>query len=649
MGKKVYNNGVVNRRFSEDDIIPEGFVKGSIPWSEEKKKEVAEKRRQTNLKKYGVDNPSKSSEIKLKKINTVRKHYGVDHTFQSKEIQKKSKQTSIKHYGVAHPSQSKEVKDKIRQTNIKNLGVEYPMQSEEVQSKSKQTNLNKYGCESYSQTDEYKEKFKKTSLDRYGVENPAQLQEVKDKIKNTNIERYGTECSLQNESVKKKALETNIRKYGTESPSSSELIKDKIKNTNLEKYGVENVFQSKEIQDRIKQTNLERYHTEYPIQSKSVQEKSVQTSLSRYGTEYPNQAKEVKDKIEEAIYRRYGVRRPAQSSEIVDRIKATNISRYGCSTANQLEEVKNKTRQTNLERYGVEWTCLRPEARIGSNDSIPNKYFANLLDKYSIEYEREFPLKSFSYDFRVGNILIEIDPTVTHNTVWSPFGNHESRIVEKYHLDKSKVAEENGYRCIHIFDWNDCEIIVKQILLNRDKVYARKCEVREVQQSDIDEYLTKYHLQGTCRGQSVCIALYYKGDIVSLMTFGKPRYNKNYEYELLRYCASMSVTGGSRKLFNCFIKKHNPESIISYCDKSKFAGNVYKSLGFKLKSTNSPSRHWYNPELKKHITDNFLRQRGFDQLFNESYGKGTDNNDLMVEHGFLSVYDCGQATFEWVK
>lgn len=28
------------------------------------------------------------------------------------------------------------------------------------------------------------------------------------------------------------------------------------------------------------------------------------------------------------------------------------------------------------------------------------------------------------------------------------------------------------------------------------------------------------------------------------MTFGKPRYNKNYEYELLRYCSNYSVIGG---------------------------------------------------------------------------------------------------------
>ena len=95
------------------------------------------------------------------------------------------------------------------------------------------------------------------------------------------------------------------------------------------------------------------------------------------------------------------------------------------------------------------------------------------------------------------------------------------------------------------------------------------------------------------------------------MTFGKPRYNKNYEYELIRYCSSKKVVGGAEKLFNYFIKTYNPKSIISYCDWSKFNGNVYSKLGFKYKSY-SICKHWYNTKTKKHITDNLLRQRGFD-------------------------------------
>ena len=39
-------------------------------------------------------------------------------------------------------------------------------------------------------------------------------------------------------------------------------------------------------------------------------------------------------------------------------------------------------------------------------------------------------------------------------------------------------------------------------------------------------------------------------------------------------------------------------------------------------------------------------QRGYDQLFGTSYGKGTSNRDLMIQNGWREVYDCGQIT--WV-
>ena len=76
--------------------------------------------------------------------------------------------------------------------------------------------------------------------------------------------------------------------------------------------------------------------------------------------------------------------------------------------------------------------------------------------------------------------------------------------------------------------------------------------------------------------------LYYNNELVSMMTFGNPRYTKKVQYELIRYCSSRTIVGGANKLFNYFIQNYQPQSIVSYCDTSKFEGAVYKNSDLSI-------------------------------------------------------------------
>ena len=82
---------------------------------------------------------------KLKAIQTNLERYGVENPFQSEKIKNKIKQKNLERYGVENPSQSSEIKQKKIETSLKNYGVENPTQSEIIKQKSKQTNLEKYG------------------------------------------------------------------------------------------------------------------------------------------------------------------------------------------------------------------------------------------------------------------------------------------------------------------------------------------------------------------------------------------------------------------------------------------------------------------------------------------------------------------------
>lgn len=462
-----------------------------------------------------------------------------------------------------------------------------------------------YANKSEDEMNEIKEKRKKTNLEKYGVENCYQSEDIKQKIKEDCLMKYGVEHHNQRSDVKKKIDESTIKSQGTKRYLQNEKGKEKYKNTCLEKYNVENTFQSEDKKEKIKQTNLQKYGYEVAAKSSIVKEHIKQTNLEKYGVEYISQSQQIKDKVI----------------------------------------------QTNIDKYGVPWFCMTQTCKLAQGgDSNVNNKFANLLDSLNIKYIREFSIKNYTYDFLIDNVLIEVNPTYTHNSTKGPYFNkHYIEAKDKfYHRDKSQVAETAGYRCIHIWDWDNIDKIIN-LFLSKITIYARRCDIREVKKDEVNNFLSLYHLQDTCKGQTYCFGLYYENQLIELMTFGKPRYNKNYEYELLRLCShkDYKVVGGSERLFKHFLNTFNPKSIISYCDVSKFSGDVYERLGMELFNISSPACIWSKGKIK--ITDNLLRQQGFDRLFKTNHGKGTSNRDLILNEGFLEVYDCGQKSFRYIN
>ena len=121
-------------------------------------KDVSDKKKQTCLKKYGVENPSQSDLIKKKKIQTSLKHYGVPYTAQAIEVRNQIKQTNLKRYG-GMPLNSQIVQNKYKSTCLKKYGFENASQSELIKKKKIQTSLKHYGVKYYSQSEEYKNTY----------------------------------------------------------------------------------------------------------------------------------------------------------------------------------------------------------------------------------------------------------------------------------------------------------------------------------------------------------------------------------------------------------------------------------------------------------------------------------------------------------
>lgn len=461
-----------------------------------------------------------------------------------------------------------------------------------------------------------------SSLLKYGTKHPASSEIVSSKMKETLRNKYADPIEIQK--LREKQEKACLEMYGAKSWARSEVGRKQTHETNFKKYGFEEPFSDPSTRFTYAKINEEKYGDKFPTRTAMIQAKIKQTCMDKYGVENPMQNENVLNKFKSAYKRKTGYDHPM------------------CNP-----EVKQKVSETCMKNFGVSWACMRKEARNYTAKSKLNQSFESIVNGFGLTLESEFPLANFSFDFRCNNTLIELDPSITHNCYMSMFKevNPKDRF---YHQSKTKIAEESGYRCIHIFDWDNWEAMI-QLMLPKKTIYARNCSLMRIDKNTAEIFTHSNHIQGSCRGQDIVYGLYYEGELVQLMSFGKPRYNKNYDLELLRLCAryDLNVIGGASKLFSQFRKDYKTKSVISYCDYSKFTGKVYEQLGMKFFKITEPAKIWSKDE--KHITDNLLRQRGYDQLFGTSYGKGTSNEKLMIENGWLPVYDCGQKVFVYTS
>lgn len=485
-----------------------------------------------------------------------------------------------------------------------------------------------------------------TNMERYGVKNVSYSPEIIDRIRKSNQEKYGVSWSFQAEKVKHKISDTLMERYGVDNPMKSVEIQQKAAETNLERYGDATPFGKNSIlKQKIDASNLEKYGTIDPGNRPEGIKKREETNLKRFGARYYKLSEQGKKVVESTCLARYGAKTPFESSAIQEKCKDTLEKRYGVRNMMESQIIKDRLSESIQNKYGVPWACMLPQCieANGIKNSKINQKFGEMLQNNEIKYHTEFPIERKSFDFLIDNtnILIEINPSYSHTTVDTKFGS----VAREYHIEKSAIAQSHGYRCIHVFDWDDWEKIIN-LVKPRSKISARQCKISPISVEECTKFLNDYHLQGNCKGQSIRYGLYKDDKLIQVMTFGKPRYNRKADLELLRLCTKpgIYVVGGAERLMKHAILDSQGNVIVSYCDLSKFQGDVYEKLGFKpMKRDLEPSLHW--SKGTKQITDNLLRQRGYDQLFGTNYGKGTSNEELMIKNRWLPVYDCGQQTY----
>lgn len=458
------------------------------------------------------------------------------------------------------------------------------------------------------------------------------------------FEKYGTKSPAQSNEIKEKIIKTNLEKWGGNSPMCSDEIKEKSKKTCYENWGVDNPNKSKElIKKRVESFKKSKYRENYK-----------KTSLERYGVENPWMNKEIHKKTIDFFYKNYKQRieNKIDSKLTFKGFKkgiSTNLI-FHCNDCNEEFEILTYQFYYRVNsKLNVCTNCFP----ISENSSLSQFDVYNFI-KDNYEGEIILDCKNIIKPYEIDIYLPELKIGFEFNGVWWHCDKYKG---ENYHLKKQEYSEINGVKLYSIWedDWNTKREICESFILNKlkksNKIYARKCILKEISYNDSRNFLNNNHLQGDCKS-SIRLGLYHNEELVNIMTFSKLRLplqrfdknrNKDSVYELTRYCNKINtnVVGGASKLLKFFINNYKPISIETYSDNLISDGNLYEKLGFSYSHTSKPG-YWYIIDGIRSHRFNWRKQK----LVKMGYDSNKTEEEIMSELGYYRIYNAGNK--KWI-
>lgn len=570
--------------------------------SDERKK----KNKQTCLERYGVDNGAKSTSSKEKVKQTCLKKYGVENHNKSYSVREKIKKTCLERFGSSTPAGNSNIVEKMKTTKLKNHGT-----------------LNSWDCK------EIRDKTIATNRERYGTDHASQSKEFRENVKNTCLNKYGVECSLMSEEAQKKTKNTLVLRYGVDNPLKNEEIKDKLCKTNMKKYGVKYSIQNEDIKRKMQETCLENFGTTSPMKAEIIKKKAKRKQLS---SSFLKRISIWKDCViplfDESHY---------EGSEFTYRwkcVKCGNEFEQHIHTSTHIGGIRNCPRCLVCYPYTQGFSYMEIEVF----DFIKSVYNGNIISnsrKIISPYEIDLY-------FSEKRLAIEFDGLFWHSDA--------SGTDSGYHLLKTEQCELLGIHLVHIFEneWLINQKIVKDRIrsilgIGQRRIFARKCSIQEISSFESEEFLDANHLHGSCH-DAVRYGLYHDGELVSVMTFGKPRFNKNYDYELLRFASKIgcNVVGGAGKLLAEFRKSYRG-SIISYADRRYSMGNLYEKLGFVKSGISKPNYVW--TKRGNALTRYQCQKHRLAKVLGDGFDATKTEVENMEHNGWIRVFDCGNIVY----
>ena len=481
------------------------------------------------------------------------------------------------------------------------------------------------------------------------------LSEEDMKKRTTKANKTKSEWSEERKQEHSKLLSENAkRQFEKETPEEKQLRYSKVSNTLNSKSEEEKEKISQKIKDsyyskteeekniikeKIRSTR-ENYTEE---QKESFSKKCSENTKELWKNRTEEQKKEIGEKISQSRYNLFLDRIPNSENFNVHYIRENFIEK-GFFKIKEFAEYFDITYEWAMQtktKLGI----TEPNKRLKTKTQT--KLFMDIPSENKILNYRKliFPQEVDIYlpDIK---LAIEYNGLMFHSQGKSKYSIFKG-VSKNYHLEKTNLVESNGAQLFHIFEGEDLDIwssMIKNKLGLNTKIYARKCLVKEMSSQEARKFLEDNHLQGYANSK-IRLGLYYNEELVSLMTFSKPRYTKNYDWELVRFCTlkGYNVVGGASKLLSSFRSSYKG-SIISYANRRWSNGDLYRRLGFKEINRTSPGYYYFKEnEMILYTRDRFQKHKLKDLL--ETFDERLTEEENMFENDYRKIYDCGNLVF----
>lgn len=452
------------------------------------------------------------------------------------------------------------------------------------------------------------------------------------------------ECAAKKPTRAQKISSTLLKKYGDPKYNN----RAKSRETTLHRYGKENPFQVEEIKNKIKETNLKKYGVEYPSQSPIIQETLKRNTLKRYGVERVQSLERVREKIRKT----YQVNYIKGHSHILGYDGENWICKCPhekCCNCKEREYIISPDQFFARREFNIEpCTKLLTIGRGRNKDTWPEKYIKNILDGCGVKYITNIRniISPYELDIYIPEMYIAFE---CNGCYW-----HSDDVkLPSYHRKKFKACLDKGIQLITI--WEDqiintpeiVESLIKAKLgIYKQKIYARKCIVKEIPSDICSKFLMENHIQGRTKTK-VRLGLYYGQELVGVMTFNTRSAlsgGKKDGWELNRFCTvrGTQIIGGAGKLLGYFERKYGPEKIISFSSNDISTGGLYRTLGFRQGATTSAYWYVHKKTYIRYHRSTFQKNNIKQFALNE---KETEK-EIMSRLPYYRIYDSGHIRWE---